>query len=283
MPETSLPSRQDGSKPSSRSNEINISFRLNWNTAIATVAILIALASAYAVINARQAAARAVAMAEQARKDAEQKNTTGNSESWTIPVAQAKEAEPNYAEVEPDTTAPIEREMVPHPVPAIRQEPSVQYGERWSTPHELMASAVEPAPVPDTYESAPLPVNEPARHSRRGRTVQLLGAGSTYANPIIQKWAGDFRALDPELVVNYQSIGSGPGLRQLAAGTVDFGAVDGPLSDDEMRGAGRGIVHVPAVLNAVVPVYNLPTMVDQVRFSQEMLAGIFLGKNYPLD
>jgi phosphate transport system substrate-binding protein len=283
MPETSVPSPQDGSKAPIRSNEIQISFRLNWNTAIATVAILIAMASALAVFNARRAAARAMALAEQAQKDAEQNKTTNNSEGWTIPVVPPREAEPKHAEAEPNAvskTAPaIEREMVPQPAPVIRQAPPVQYGERWSrTPHELMASATEPALTTDTYEAAPLPVNEPAPHSRRGRTVQLLGAGSTYANPIMQKWAGDFRALDPELIVNYQSIGSGAGFNQLTAGTVDFSAIDSPLSAEEMQRLGRGMIHVPVLLNAVVPIYNLPTVMEKVRFSPEMLAGIFLGK-----
>jgi len=280
MPETSVPPRPN---PPSRPNEINISFRLSWNTAIAAVAILIALASAYAVINARRAAARAIALAEQAQKDAEQNKTTSNTEGLTIPVVQPREAEPKLAEAKPETgskTAPaVEPVMVPRPTPAIPQAPSVQYGERWSnTPRELMASAAEPAPVADAYEPATLPVNEPAQHSRRGRSVQLLGAGSTYANPIMQKWAGDFRALDPELVVNYQSIGTGAGFKQFAAGTVDFSAIDGPLNDQEMQRLGRGTIHVPAMLNAVVPIYNLPTVMEKVRFSPEMLAGIFLGK-----
>ena len=279
MPETSVPSPHDGPTPPVRSNEIQISFRLNWNTAIATVAVLIAMASALAVFNARRAAARAIALAEQAQKDSEQNKTTSESESWTIP-AQPREAEPKLAEEEPEaaskTTPAFEREKVPQPAPVIRQTPPVQYGERWSsTPRELMTSA---AAVADTYEPAPLPVNEPAPHSRRGRTVQLLGAGSTYANPIMQKWAGDFRALDPELVVNYQSIGSGAGFKQFAAGSVDFSAIDGPLNDEEMQRLGRGTIHVPAMLNAVVPVYNLPTVMEKVRFSPEMLAGIFLGK-----
>ncbi len=279
MPETSVPPRQDGPNQPSRSNEINISFRLNWNTAIATVAILIAMASAYAVFNARRAAARAMALAEQAQKDAEQSKATSDSEGWTIPVAQPKEAEPKQAEAEPETPPVVVREMVPQTAPIIRQAPPVQYGEHWSrTPRELMASTTEPALTTDTYEASPLPVNEPAPHARRGRTVQLLGAGSTYANPIMQKWAGDFRALDPELVVNYQSIGSGAGFNQLTAGTVDFSAIDAPLSAEEMQRLGRGTIHIPAMLNAVVPVYNLPTVTEKVRFSTEMLAGIFLGK-----
>jgi phosphate transport system substrate-binding protein len=287
MPETSDPSRQSGNKLPVKSNEIQISLRLNWNTAIATVSILIALASAYAVINARRAEALAIALAEQAQKDAERNNRAKVSEDWFFPTAQtaaapAKGSELKEAEdTEPDIDsqpAPSAKKAVTQP-PVIRQAPPAQYGERWNiTPHELVVSAAEPAPVAETYEPAPLPVNEPAPHSRRGRMVKLLGAGSTYANPIMQKWAGDFHALDPELEVNYQAIGSSAGFKQLAAGTVDFSAIDGPLNDEELQRLGRGMIHVPAMLNAVVPVYNLPTMVDQVRFSPEMLAGIFMGR-----
>ena len=286
MPETSDPSRQSGNKLPVKSNEIQISLRLNWNTAIATVSILIALASAYAVINARRAEALAIALAEQAQKDAERNNRAKVSEDWFFPTAQtavqtkASELKKNE-DTEPDIDsqpAPSAKKAVTQP-PVIRQAPPAQYGERWNTtPHELVVSAAEPASVAETYEPAPPPVNEPAPHSRRGRMVKLLGAGSTYANPIMQKWAGDFHALDPELEVNYQAIGSSAGFKQLAAGTVDFSAIDGPLNDEELQRLGRGMIHVPAMLNAVVPVYNLPTMVDQVRFSPEMLAGIFMGR-----
>src|SRR5258708_4712994 len=93
-----------------------------------------------------------------------------------------------------------------------------------------------------------------------GAQAQMLinGAGATFPNPIYQKWAAEFAKIDPSVRVNYQSIGSGGGQRQILAQTVDFGASDGPMSDENLAKAPGKILHLPTVAGAVVISYNLP-------------------------
>ena len=107
---------------------------------------------------------------------------------------------------------------------------------------------------------------------------QINGAGATFPNPIYSKWFSDYNKLHPEVKINYQSIGSGGGIRQVTEGTVDFGASDGPMSDDALNASKIKIVHIPTVLGAVVPIYNLPGITQELKFSQDALAGIYLGK-----
>jgi len=107
---------------------------------------------------------------------------------------------------------------------------------------------------------------------------QINGAGATFPNPIYSKWFSDFNKVHPEVKINYQSIGSGGGIRQVTEGTVDFGASDGPMSDDALKASKVKIVHIPTVLGAVVPIYNLPGVSQELKFSQDALAGIYLGK-----
>lgn len=107
---------------------------------------------------------------------------------------------------------------------------------------------------------------------------QINGAGATFPNPIYSKWFSDYNKLHPEVKINYQSIGSGGGIRQVTEGTVDFGASDGPMSDDALNASKIKIVHIPTVLGAVVPIYNLPGVTQELKFSQDALAGIYLGK-----
>lgn len=106
----------------------------------------------------------------------------------------------------------------------------------------------------------------------------LNGAGATFPYPIYSKWFSEYHKAHSEVQVNYQSIGSGGGIRQVLAGTVDFGASDGPMSDEQLGQAKVKILHVPTVLGAVVPAYNIPGVTGEVKFSAEALAGIFLGK-----
>jgi phosphate transport system substrate-binding protein len=103
------------------------------------------------------------------------------------------------------------------------------------------------------------------------------GAGATFPYPIYSKWFDEFHKLRPEIQINYQSIGSGGGIRQVTDGTVDFGATDGPMSDEQLAAASVPILHLPTVLGAVVPTYNLPVQ-ERLRFTPEALAGIFLGR-----
>ena len=106
----------------------------------------------------------------------------------------------------------------------------------------------------------------------------LNGAGATFPYPMYSKWFSEYNKLHPEIQFNYQSIGSGGGIRQVLASTVDFGASDGPMSDEQLAQAKTKILHIPTVLGAVVPAYNIPGVTGEVKFTPQALAGIFLGK-----
>lgn len=111
-----------------------------------------------------------------------------------------------------------------------------------------------------------------------GAILVINGAGATFPYPIYSKWFDEYHRLDPRAQINYQSIGSGGGIRQITNGTVFFGATDGPMTDVQMRAARGPILHLPMVLGADVPVYNVPGITGEVRFSGPVLADIFLGK-----
>jgi len=106
----------------------------------------------------------------------------------------------------------------------------------------------------------------------------LNGAGATFPYPMYSKWFSEYHKAHPDVEINYQSIGSGGGIRQVLAGTVDFGASDGPMTDQQLAEAKTKILHVPTVLGADVPAYNVPGVTGELKFTQEALAGIFLGK-----
>ncbi len=106
----------------------------------------------------------------------------------------------------------------------------------------------------------------------------LNGAGATFPYPVYSKWFSEYNKKRPDVRINYQSIGSGGGIRQVLAGTVDFGATDGPMSDGQLRQAKSKILHIPTVLGAVVPAYNVPEVKGELKFTAEALAGIFLGR-----
>ncbi|MCI0348697.1 MAG: phosphate ABC transporter substrate-binding protein PstS [Acidobacteriales bacterium] len=106
----------------------------------------------------------------------------------------------------------------------------------------------------------------------------LNGAGASFPNPIYQKWFSEFSKQRPDVKINYQSIGSGGGIRQVIAGTVDFGATDGPMSNDQLAQAKTKILHIPTVLGSVVPAYNIPGVKEELKFTSDILAGIFLGR-----
>jgi phosphate transport system substrate-binding protein len=105
----------------------------------------------------------------------------------------------------------------------------------------------------------------------------INGAGATFPYPIYSKWFDEYHKVKPDIQFNYQSIGSGGGIRQITAKTVDFGASDGPMTEDQLSSAGGAIMHLPTVLGAVVPVYNIEGVTDSLNFSQKAIAGIFLG------
>jgi phosphate transport system substrate-binding protein len=106
----------------------------------------------------------------------------------------------------------------------------------------------------------------------------LNGAGATFPYPMYSKWFSEYHKLHPEIQINYQSIGSGGGIRQVINGTVDFGASDGPMTDEMLKEAKTKILHLPTVLGADVPAYNIPGVNAELKFTPEALAGIFLGK-----
>ena len=112
-------------------------------------------------------------------------------------------------------------------------------------------------------------------------TVLLNAAGATFPYPIYSKWFNIYHQAHPNIQINYQSIGSGGGIRQLTAGTVDFGASDGPMTDEQIKDFqtknGFGVLHFPTVLGAVVPTYNIPGVSTELNFTQKALAGIYLG------
>jgi phosphate transport system substrate-binding protein len=114
--------------------------------------------------------------------------------------------------------------------------------------------------------------------SAAAQNVQIDGAGATFPNPIYSKWFSEYNKLHPNVRINYQSIGSGGGIRQLSAGTVFFGATDGPMTNEQITAAGFRITHLPAVLGGVVPVYEVPGVSTELRFTGKVLADIFLGK-----
>ena len=106
---------------------------------------------------------------------------------------------------------------------------------------------------------------------------KLTGAGATFPYPIYSKWFSEYSAAHPGVEINYQSIGSGGGIRQVTAGLVDFGASDGPMTDEQLAASKVKLIHIPTVLGAVVPVFNVPGVGD-IKFSGDVLADIYLGK-----
>ena len=106
----------------------------------------------------------------------------------------------------------------------------------------------------------------------------LTGAGATFPYPIYSKWFEDFRKLHPSIEINYQSKGSGAGIQQLTAETVDFGASDAPMSDAEIAAVKIHPLHFPTVIGADVVAYNLPSVKQPLKMSSDVVARIFLGK-----
>ena len=108
--------------------------------------------------------------------------------------------------------------------------------------------------------------------------LQINGAGATFPYPIYSKWFSEYNKLHPDVEINYQSIGSGGGIRQVTNQTVFFGATDGPMTKDQLLAAPGTVLHLPTVLGADVPVYNIPGVTTPLKFTGPLLADIFLGK-----
>lgn len=111
-----------------------------------------------------------------------------------------------------------------------------------------------------------------------GGPVALQGAGATFPNPLYQKWVSEYGKAHANMHIDYQSIGSGGGIKQIQAQTVDFGASDAPMSDADMKAAPGELLHIPTVLGAVVVTYNVASIAQPLHFSAEVVADIFLGK-----
>jgi phosphate transport system substrate-binding protein len=109
-------------------------------------------------------------------------------------------------------------------------------------------------------------------------TMRLNGAGATFPNPIYSKWVLEYHNAHPTVEINYQAIGSGGGIRQFTDHTVDFGATDGPMTDAQIQAVNGNVHHLPTVLGSVVPTYNIPGVTAQLRFTGDVLAGIWLGQ-----
>jgi len=112
--------------------------------------------------------------------------------------------------------------------------------------------------------------------------LSINGAGATFPYPMYSKWFDEYHKKNTNIAINYQSIGSGGGIKQVTEGTVDFGATDGPMNDDQLKAYqekhGFGVLHFPTVLGADVPTYNIPGVDAELNFTQEAIAGIFLGR-----
>ena len=108
--------------------------------------------------------------------------------------------------------------------------------------------------------------------------IQINGAGATFPNPIYTKWFAEYNKLHADVEINYQPVGSGAGIRQLSNQTVFFGATDGPMTNDQLLAAPGKVLHFPTMLGGVVPIYNIPNVRDDLKFSGALLADIFLGK-----
>jgi phosphate transport system substrate-binding protein len=106
---------------------------------------------------------------------------------------------------------------------------------------------------------------------------KITGAGATFPYPIYSKWFSEYSAAHPGVEINYQSIGSGGGIRQVTSGLVDFGASDAVMTDEQLAASKVKLIHIPTVLGAVVPIFNV-SGVNDIKFSPDVLADIFLGK-----
>ncbi len=114
-----------------------------------------------------------------------------------------------------------------------------------------------------------------------GAQTVLNGAGATFPYPLLSKWSNEYHKIKPDVQINYQAIGSGGGIRQLVAGTVDFGASDAPLTEEQLADAKKAhgeVLHIPETLGAVVVVYNIPGVSQTLKFDGTTIADIYMGK-----
>ncbi len=120
--------------------------------------------------------------------------------------------------------------------------------------------------------------NTSATSESQSSAQNLNGAGATFPYPIYSRWFSEYAQAHPGVHINYQSIGSGGGIRQVSEQTVDFGASDGPMTDQQLAASKTPLMHIPSVLGAVVPVYNIPGVTGNLNFAPSVIADIYLGK-----
>jgi phosphate transport system substrate-binding protein len=120
--------------------------------------------------------------------------------------------------------------------------------------------------------------NSAAPVASQAAAISLNGAGATFPYPLYSKWIAEYNKQFPNIKINYQSIGSGGGIRQIIAGTVDFGATDAPMKDDEAKQAPGKLLHIPATIGGVVISYNVPEVTQPIKLSSDVVADIYLGK-----
>src|SRR6516162_11521811 len=113
--------------------------------------------------------------------------------------------------------------------------------------------------------------------ARAAGLVTLNGAGATFPYPLYSRWFSEYNHKHPDVRINYQAIGSGGGIAQVQKGTVDFGASDGPMTDQQIADTPFKLYHIPTVLGGVVPTYNIPGVNTELKFTGDVLADIFLG------
>ena len=134
----------------------------------------------------------------------------------------------------------------------------------------VVCAACNKADKPEGTASAPVPSSS--------SNINLNGAGATFPYPLYSKWMAEYNKLYPNVRINYQSIGSGGGIRQIVAGTVDFGATDAPMKDDEAKQAPGKLFHIPMTIGAVVISYNLPNVTQPLKLTPEVITDIYRGK-----
>jgi len=283
-----------------------LTIRISKSAGLIVLAGLVMVAAAILLRPARQAAAQPAEKVEIAP------NTAGASDVPTpggvrLETASALPASlPQDAGNSPGAEPLAENQSQPDPgtndlaaaAGSAQEDLAAQPAANRYTATENAAPAAIPADPAPSADSTPLPPPNPpdppqpavppspptARNSadpspaRPLGFASLSGAGATFPYPLYSKWFDEFHKLHPEAQFNYQSVGSGAGVRLLQEGTVDFGATDYPLPAQQTSDATRKVLYIPTALGAVVPIYNLPGTNQHLRFTPEILAGIFRGQ-----
>ncbi len=122
------------------------------------------------------------------------------------------------------------------------------------------------------------PIGQSNGSTSNGGEIRLQGSGASFPNPIYVKWVSEYGKINPNIKIDYQSTGSGAGQKAILEKTVNFGASDDPMSDEDLKNAGGELMHIPTVLGAVVLTYNLPDLKEPLKLSPEAISDIYLGK-----